>query len=101
VVSGNPYTPVAGAYFDANQGRYRPIYAAPPYSGRLATFHQLDLRVDKTWTFNRWKLSVYLDVQNLYNAKPPEGITYNFDFTRTASISGLPILPIIGVRGDL
>ncbi|MFI3295153.1 MAG: TonB-dependent receptor [Rikenellaceae bacterium] len=34
---------------------------------RLAPFHQLDLRVDKSWYFSKWTLSVYLDVQNLYN----------------------------------
>lgn len=101
LVSGNPYTPVVGSYFDANQGRYRPVPATPPYGGRLATFHQLDLRFDKTWTFNRWKLSIYLDIQNLYNATPPEGMTYNFNYTQSAPVSGLPFLPIIGVRGDL
>ncbi len=73
VVTGNPVTPVRGAYFANNDGDYSPIHG-DTYSARLATFHQLDLRFDKAWTFNRWKLSVYLDIQNLYYAKNPEGV---------------------------
>ena len=38
-------------------------------SERLPVFHQLDLRVDKTWYFRRWTLGIYLDIQNLYNYK--------------------------------
>ena len=38
-------------------------------SGRLPVFHQLDLRVDKTWYVRRWTLGIYLDIQNLYNYK--------------------------------
>ncbi len=38
-------------------------------SQRLEPFHQLDIRVDKTWYFNRWTFGLYLDIQNLYNYK--------------------------------
>ena len=38
-------------------------------SERLPVFHQLDLRVVKTWYFRRWTLGIYLDIQNLYNYK--------------------------------
>lgn len=36
-------------------------------SVRLAPFHQLDLRIDKKYFFERWNLNWYVDVQNLYN----------------------------------
>ncbi|MCB9012810.1 MAG: TonB-dependent receptor [Bacteroidales bacterium] len=36
---------------------------------RLSAFHQLDLRLDKEWFFNRFSLNLYLDVQNVYNFK--------------------------------
>ncbi len=36
-------------------------------SVRLASFHQLDLRIDKKYFFERWNLNWYVDVQNLYN----------------------------------
>ncbi len=36
-------------------------------SQRIPAFHQLDIRVDKVWYFNKWSLNLYLDIQNLYN----------------------------------
>lgn len=34
---------------------------------RLDPFHQLDLRIDKKYFFERWNLNWYVDIQNLYN----------------------------------
>ncbi len=34
---------------------------------RLNSFHQLDIRVDKKYFFNRWNLNWYFDIQNAYN----------------------------------
>jgi len=98
-VTGNPYTPIIGSYFDANRGEYRSV-AGELYSQRLSDFHQLDLRFDKTWTFQQWKLSLYLDIQNLYYSKPEEGRQPNYDYTKFEPIAGLPIVPALGIRGD-
>jgi hypothetical protein len=99
VVSGNPTTPAVGAVYDARSDTYVPIYG-PVNGARLATFHQLDLRIDKTWTYRSWKLSFYLDVQNVYNRGNQEGTTYSYDYTRSTPLTGLPILPILGVKGE-
>jgi hypothetical protein len=92
---------VIGASYDSNADRYVPVLG-PLYSSRLGSFNQLDLRLDKVFTFNRWALALYLDIQNLYNASNPEGVVYNFNYdpTQTATVNGLPILPVIGIRGD-
>ena len=101
LVSGNPTTPILGpAYYDADADTFVPRYGEPG-SERLPMFHQLDLRVDKKWTFAHWALSVYLDVQNVYNRQNPEATLYNFDYTESTAVSGLPILPSLGVRGEL
>lgn len=34
---------------------------------RLSNFHQLDIRVDKKYFFNKWSIMFYVDIQNLYN----------------------------------
>lgn len=34
---------------------------------RFEPFHQLDVRVDKNFFFNKWSLMVYVDIQNAYN----------------------------------
>lgn len=97
--TGNPYTPVVRAYYDVNSSVFIPLYGAP-YSGRLPAFHQLDLRVDKTFAFNNWKLIVYLDLQNAYNATSVEGVTYSYDYRTARYLNGLPILPVFGLRGE-
>ena len=99
VVTGNPVTPVRAAYFDNNDGSYTPLYGNVN-ADRLATFHQLDLRLDKSFTFKWWKLSIYLDIQNLYYAKNPEALAYSYDYAQSQPITGLPILPVFGIRGD-
>jgi hypothetical protein len=72
-VGGPPYTPwdiekssirlawdAQGAgYLDFNQFN----------TLRLNQFHQLDIRIDKSYFFKKWSLTVYLDIQNLYNYK--------------------------------
>jgi hypothetical protein len=100
-VTGNPIqnSPIRAVYDDLNADQYVPIYGTP-YSTRLSDFHQLDIRFDKVWTFRLWKFSIYLDIQNVYNAQPPEGVTYNFDYSQSRTISGLPFLPALGFRGD-
>jgi len=100
-VTGNPYTPDIGGIADYDSGAYAPIASANTNSARMASFNQLDLRVDKEWQFKAWKLSAYLDVQNVYNRQNPEGIAYNYNYSKTGIVSGLPLLPIIGVRGEL
>lgn len=36
---------------------------------RTGVFHQLDVRVDKEYFFDKWSLMLYVDVQNVYNFK--------------------------------
>ncbi|MBR57691.1 MAG: hypothetical protein CMH54_06485 [Myxococcales bacterium] len=97
--SGNPYTPIVGHILDANTGDYVPIFGENN-AGRLGAFHQLDARIDKTWTFATWKLNLYLDVQNVFMHGNPEAIDYNYDYTQTTYTTGIPILPILGLKGS-
>jgi TonB family protein len=98
-VTGNPYTPTRSAIYDADAGAYSPVNGTP-FSGRDDAFHRLDVRVDKTWTFSSWKLGAYLDVQNAYFRANPEGRTYSFNYARSSAATGLPFLPVLGVRGE-
>ncbi len=86
---------------DYDAGTYAPVNSGNLNSARTGAFHQLDLRIDKTWTFSSWKLSAYLDVQNTYVHKNPEGVSYNYNYSQSSSLSGIPFLPIIGLRGEL
>jgi hypothetical protein len=101
LVSGNPTTPNSYGFFDENASTYLPLQSYPPFGKRLPAFHQLDVRIDKTWAFPTWKLSAYLDVQNVYNQGNVEGVSYNYNFTKSSYATGIPILPSIGIRGEL
>ncbi|RME29377.1 MAG: hypothetical protein D6806_01525 [Deltaproteobacteria bacterium] len=98
-MSRNRYTPVVGSVFDADYDLYQRI-PGEPNSMRLPLFHQLDLRADYTWAFESWALSVFLDVQNIYNHRAAEAVRYNYDATRQTYVEGLPVLPYLGIKGS-
>ena len=99
-VTGNPITPVAGSIYNARTDAYSPIYGAIN-SERSNAFHRLDLRVEKSWRMRSASIATYLDVQNAYNRRNEEGRTYNFDFSEVGVISGLPLIPSFGIRGEI
>jgi outer membrane receptor protein involved in Fe transport len=99
VAQGYPYTPVVGSIYDCDCDQYLPV-EGESNSERLPWFHQLDLRVDKTFDWDVFKLSIYLDVQNVYFHYNVEAIGYNHDYTRRTDINGLPILPALGIKGS-
>ncbi|MEQ8275943.1 MAG: TonB-dependent receptor [Deltaproteobacteria bacterium] len=99
LVSGNPYTPFIDAVYNDAIDQYDPV-SGPVNSDRLPLFHQLDLRVDKSWVFDYWKLTAYLSLINSYNRTNTEGFQYSFDYSQRTPIQGLPIFPILGVRGE-
>jgi hypothetical protein len=99
-VSGNPNTPIEGAVYDANADTYLPLYGAPN-SSRDPAFHQLDIRGQKTFRIGQGALSIYLDVQNVYNAQNPRGFNYSYDYQeREPAASGF-LFPNLGIRGQL
>jgi hypothetical protein len=80
-VGGAPYTPA-----DLALSSMRPAWDTrgrtyPDYNQfnalRLKAFHQLDIRVDKTYYFKKWSLNLYVDIQNVYNfqAENPPNFT--------------------------
>lgn len=75
-VGGSPYTP-----FDENKTslisawnvRGREYLDYSQFNSlRLDPFHQLDIRIDKQYFYNKWSLMFYIDIQNLYNFKSDE-----------------------------
>jgi hypothetical protein len=97
LASGNPTTYMHGGTYDADYDIYIPTPGGIN-AERLPLYHRLDLRVDYTWAFLRWALSVYLDIQNVYNYRPPVGVLYNYDYTQRAYTQGLPIIPSVGIK---
>jgi len=62
-------------------------------SARLPAFNQLDVRIDKIWTYDSWMLDAYLDLLNAYNHRSIEGTQYSYDFSQRDQFRGLPSSP--------
>ncbi len=98
LVSGRPITPITGAFADLDFGAFSPERGLP-YSARQAAFSQLDLRIERTFTLPLLKLGLYLDVQNVTNAVNAEDVLHDYRYRGSAPVRGLPILPLLGLRG--
>jgi TonB family protein len=96
--TGNPQTPVVGAVKDDLTDSFVPLFG-PVNSLRLPAFVQLDVRIDKVWVFDNWSLDLYLDVQNVTNTRSVEGTSYSYNYAQKAQFEGLPIVPILGIKG--
>lgn len=70
-VGGAPYTPYdieKSSLIAAWDAKRQPYYDYTRLNaGRLPAFHQLDVRVDKSFFFRKWSLILYADIQNIYN----------------------------------
>ncbi len=98
-VTGNPYTPVAGATYDSDNDVYIPTRGRI-YSQRFDPFNQLDIRVDRNFVYEKWILTAYLDIQNVLNQANAQNVEYSYDYREKKKVRGLPILPTIGLKGE-
>jgi hypothetical protein len=84
-------TDVYGGNVD-NPGDIGIIYANERNSGRLPTYHRLDLSAKRTITFNKFtKLEINASCTNVYNR---ENIFY-FDRVKYERVNQLPIIPSV------
>lgn len=100
-VTGNPTTPFDGGVYDVDQDFYFGFQSAAFNSERLPPFFALDARVDKLFTFKRWQLEVYLDLLNAVRGQNPEFTLYNYDYTDSRFIRGLPFIPSPGFEARI
>ena len=96
--SGDPTAPILNATFDADSGSYEPEKGTFGDS-RAPAFAELDGRAQYTWTWDLFRLTLYIDVENITNRKNPEFVVYDYRYRQSGVISGLPILPTLGVTG--
>ena len=104
--SGWPVTPISFGVDSLRDGTHhvKPQYGSMN-SGRLALYHRLDLRVSNERALGIGKLSIYLDIFNVYDRDNPRGLGYTVSDwnaaradVRKRSMSQLPMLPTLGAR---
>ena len=100
VASGTPETPVEGSVFDATTGQYVPVFGAVN-SERAPIEHRLDVRLEKSWRVGPGSIAAYLDVINAYNAQQRVGTRYAYDYRTSEPVTGMPVFPNLGVRGEI
>ena len=98
--SGNPYTPVVGTAI--KNGTYYAVDGAYN-SSRLPDYHKLDIRIDKKFIFEKWTLTAYLDLWNVYNRE--NVLSYSSKVDAVGVITTTPrldfgILPILGLSAQ-
>ena len=98
--TGFPRTSVWGAVYDAAADRYTPRFGAHNGS-RVPEFVQLDARIGRRFEVGDVRLDVSLEVLNVWNQANPEEIVYAPDYSARGYVLGLPILPVLGIRGEI
>jgi hypothetical protein len=96
--SGEPRTPVTGAFFDSRSGRFQPIRGA--HNGaRVPAFFAADLRAERRFAIaGGVRGAAYVEIQNLTGRANAEEIIYSADFGQRGYLTGLPLLAVGGVR---
>jgi len=95
--TGEPRTPVLGAFFDTRTGRFEPIRGE--HNGtRLPAFFAADVRAERRVPLGPTHGAIYLEVQNLTNRANAEELIYSADFTEQGYLTSLPLLAIVGLR---
>ncbi len=98
LVSGAPYTPIIGSRLDASNN-LQPIYGAVN-SKRFSPQHRIDVRLEYKKRHDRWTLTSYFEIWNVYNRLNPIGIEYNNDFSEKGLITLPGIIPFMGVTAE-
>jgi TonB family protein len=98
LVTGNPTSELNTGIFDADSNVYNGLQVGGFNTQRLPPFFQTSLRVDRQWTFRKWQLTTYVDLLNAVRGVNPEFTVYNYDYTQSAYVRGLPFIPNIGIE---
>jgi hypothetical protein len=103
--TGWPTTPLGVVAETDEEGEvtYVPVLG-PAYSERLGDYHRLDLRASRRWRQGGRVVTLFFDVQNVYDRENPAGFDYDVD-EETGTITPNPeswtgILPSVGVAVD-
>ena len=96
---GSGFPIPSGAFVQLGNGQF---LATGINNERLGTYARLDVRSDKDWAFQKWKLTLYGEVLNLtnhYNGRfaYESGIDPTTGRALVKTLQGLPITPTLGL----
>jgi hypothetical protein len=92
----------AKAFYGSGFPVIEPLFALPLI--RIGPYERIDLRVDKSWSLHRGRISLYGEILNIANHDNPRFFTFVLNPPPAAPTvltnPGLPITPTIGVSFD-
>jgi hypothetical protein len=96
---GSGYPIPSGTYVQLGNGQF---VSTGINTTRLDAYHRVDVRADKDWAFQRWKLTLYGEVLNLtnhYNGRfaYESGIDPTTGRVLVKTLQGLPVTPTVGL----
>ncbi len=105
----NPWWELSGKFRIATGQPTTPFLTTGPLAGtldfgrynagpRLPTFHALDLRLNRRWSFAGWQLLAYVDIQNVYARANVSRLQWNARLQAVEPDESLGILPTIGLN---
>jgi hypothetical protein len=105
--TGNPATPVVGSVYNEHSHGYEQVLG-PKKSERMPAHFQLDVKIGKTFRWDKWLLSTYLEVFNASYPfyRSPQEYVYNddpYDYRLgrpDRRIVSQVIVPSLGVRAE-
>ncbi len=92
IAGGRPYTPISPLDGSIDYSNYN--------SERLPLYHRLDLRAEKRWFFNKWTLTTYIDVQNVYNRQNVSEYRWDKFKNEVVTDRNIGILPTVGISAE-
>ena len=98
--SGMHYTPLKPGFYDADWDLWYPIPGGELNSATLPDYQRLDIRVERQFLYQTWKMGAYLEIQNVYLHKNVIAMIYNDDWTDPQEVYWIPILPFLGVEAE-
>ncbi|NRA45726.1 MAG: TonB-dependent receptor plug domain-containing protein [Oligoflexales bacterium] len=99
--TGDVYTPVNGAVYNAGLNKYQPRYDENKVNGeRLPNWHQLDIYTSYEQLFDYSKLKYRVGIEYISAEKPTYQVTYNYDYSKKDFVRGLPPIPYFEISGE-
>lgn len=86
LATGQPFTPIVGAYYDSAQKVWKPTYG-PTNSERMPIYNRLDVRLTKIFSIHPNLFSIfYLEFLNILNIANIMDYTYSEDYSQREKV---------------
>ena len=99
LASGLPYTAVIGSTWSETLQHHVPAFG-PALGERHDLAHQLDVRVERVWRREHYRIAVFADIGNVYRHPRVLRYSYSDDFMTKKPVADMMPLPSVGVRGE-